>query len=208
MIYRSINQAVFDRIPHSARRLLDVGCGAGVMGAAVKAVLPCAVVGLTYSEPEAVQARRHLDRVEVVDLNCFDPTALGAFDCIVCSHVLEHLADPHRVLTQLRRCLNPGGTLLVALPNVLFWKQRMEFLRGRFRYTEGGLMDHTHFRFFDWNAASELVCEAGFDVRERVADGGFPLSRRLGKTLGRAVDRGALARFPGLFGFQFVLSAR
>ena len=208
MIYQSINQAVLDRIPRSVRSVLDVGCGGGVFGAAVKAVVPCAVVGLTYSEAEAAQARTCLDRVEVVDLNHFDATDLGTFDCVVCSHVLEHLLDPQTVLTQLRRCLTPGGTLLVALPNVLFWKQRVQFVQGRFRYTEGGLMDKTHFRFFDWDGAAQLVREAGFDVRERVADGGFPLSGRLGKSMGQTLDRSALARFPGLFGFQFVLSAR
>lgn len=205
MIYQSVNQAVFRRIPTTTRRLLDIGCGGGVFGAAVKAALPCAVVGVTYSEAEAQQARERLDRVEVVDLNHGDLSALGQFDCIVCSHVLEHLQDPQQVLTQLQRCLTPGGTLLVALPNVLFWKQRLQFLRGRFRYTDGGLMDRTHLRFFDGHSAASLVRSSGFNVRECAADGIFPLSRLLGRTLSAWVDRHALSLFPGVFGVQFVL---
>lgn len=205
MIYQSVNQAVFCRIPAGTRTLLDIGCGGGVFGAAVKAAMPCAVVGVTYSEGEAQQARQRLDRVEVADLNTADLAALGEFDCIVCSHVLEHLLDPQRVLERLRNCLKPGGSLLLALPNVLFWKQRLQFLRGRFRYTEGGLMDRTHVRFFDWDSAEALVRDAGFIVLERCADGGLPLSGRFGPALARAIDRRALARFPGLFGFQFVL---
>ncbi len=205
MIYQSINQAVFQRIPASARTLLDVGCGGGVFGAAVKASMSCVVAGVTHSEAEAREARQRIDRVEVADLNTCEPAGFGEFDCIVCSHVLEHLLDPQQVLMRLRACLRPGGSLIVALPNVLFWKQRLEFLRGRFEYTEGGLMDRTHVRFFDWSSAARLVQDAGFIVRERCADGGVPLSSRLGPTWSKAIDRKGLARFPGMFGFQFVL---
>jgi SAM-dependent methyltransferase len=207
MIYQSINQAIFERIPAGTRTLLDVGCGGGVFGAAVKSARDCTVVGVTYSEAEAVQARERLDRVEVADLNDFEPAGLGTFDCIVCSHVLEHLQDPLQVLSRLLACVAPGGMLLVALPNVLFWKQRLDFLRGRFRYTEGGLMDRTHVRFFDWYSADQLVRDAGFEVIERVADGVFPLSRLFGSALSGRINRAALRQFPGLFGVQFVLHA-
>lgn len=205
MIYQSVNLAVFHCIPNGTRSLLDIGCGGGVFGAAVKSEMPCSVVGVTYSDAEAARAGQHLDQVEVADLNHFDPAVLGRFDCIVCSHVLEHLIDPQLVLRRLRACLEPTGTLIVALPNVVFWKQRLDFLRGRFRYTEGGLMDRTHVRFFDWHSADQLVREAGFEVVERVADGVFPLSRLFGPALSGRINRAALRRFPGLFGVQFVL---
>ena len=91
------------------------------------------------------------------------------------------------------------------LPNVLFWKQRLEFLRGRFRYTDGGLTDRTHVRFFDWDSAEQLVRQAGFEVIERAADGVLPLSRLFGPALAARMNRAALRRCPGLFGVQFVL---
>lgn len=208
MIYQSLNGAVLDRVPLGAQTLLDVGCGAGTLGAAVKSRHDCTVVGLTNSEAEVQRARQALDRVEMADLNQFEPAALGQFDCIVCSHVLEHLMQPLQVLVRLRACLRPQGTLLVALPNVLFWKQRLQFLRGRFRYAEGGLMDSTHYRFFDLASAEAMIAQAGFEILERCADGGFPLAQRLGFRLGGLIDRAALARFPGLFGFQFVWRCR
>jgi SAM-dependent methyltransferase len=204
MICQSINQAVFERIPSGTLLLLDVGRGGCVFGAAVKSAPACTMVGVTYSEAEAVQARQRLDRVEVADLNDFEPDSLGTFNCIVCSHVLEHLHDPQQVLSRLRACLAPGGVLLVALPNVLLWKQRIEFLRGRFRHTEGGMMDRTHVRFFDWYSADQLVRDDGFEVVERAADGVFPLSRLFGSPLSRLINREA-QRFSGLFGVRFVL---
>jgi hypothetical protein len=43
--------------------------------------------------------------------------------------------------SRLRAALVDGGTLIIALPNVLHWRQRLTFLRGTFRYTPGGIMD-------------------------------------------------------------------
>lgn len=204
-VYESVNAAVLARIPRHARSLLDVGCGTGALGAAVKRHGVVAVTGLTHSAAEVQRARERIDAVVQVDLNDFDAGPLGQFDCIVCSHVLEHLADPGAVLERLRGSLASGGSLIVALPNVLFWKQRFEFLRGRFRYADGGLMDRTHAHFFDWRTAGDMIEHAGFGIHERIADGGgLPLSSRLGRHGSRVLDGLALARFPGLFGFQFV----
>lgn len=203
--YVSVNLPVLRSIPAAVGNLLDVGCGGGVFGAAVKSERGCAVVGVTYSDKEAEMARSHLDRVEVSDLNTMDPAPLGRFDCIVCSHVLEHLNDPKRLLRLLHKCLTPDGVLIVALPNVLHWKQRLRFMRGQFRYTEGGLMDSTHFRFFDWATAAELMHEAGYRINARHADGILPMSRLLGPKLATRLDQTALSLMPGLFGTQFIL---
>jgi SAM-dependent methyltransferase len=165
------------------------------------------VVGVTYSNTEAEIARHYLDRVIVTDLNTFDPTDLGRFDCIVCSHILEHLYWPEQVLRVVAHLLQPEkGRLFVALPNTLFWRQRVCFLLGEFRYTDGGLMDRTHFRFFDWASARALVASAGFREISAFADGGFPLARYL-PGAGRLLSHVALRMAPGIFGWQFVIVA-
>lgn len=208
MIYRSVNHTVIAQVPDGARAVLDVGCGGGDFGAQLKATRDCHVVGITHDTQEAAVAGRVLDAVLVIDLDRYDPKQLGCFDVIVCCHVLEHLLAPGSLLTALRQNLARDGTLLVALPNVLYWKQRMQFLRGRFRYTDGGLMDRTHLRFFDWDTAPQVLREAGFEVAKRVADGSLPLSGRLGHRLSERLNRWALRRWPGLFGHQFVYSCR
>lgn len=207
MAYDSINPAVLAAVPPGVKAVLDLGCGGGSLGAELKARHGCAVTGVTFDPEEAVVAEKRLDRVVTADLNDCPFTDLGRFDCVVCSHVLEHLYRPDRVLARVRACLNPGGVVVVALPNVLQWKQRAKFLRGRFRYTDGGLMDRTHYRFFDWCTARALVRDAGFAVEYAAADGGFPLSRFLGPA-GRPLDWLALRAAPGLFGWQFVLRGR
>jgi SAM-dependent methyltransferase len=206
-IYGAVNQPVLARVPPMTKRLLDIGCGTGALGRKIKEELDCHVVGITHSDSEAALAGEHIDQVLVCDLNSFEPLDMDQFDCIVCSHVLEHLYQPDELLKRVRHLLSPEGTLIVALPNVLFWRQRLNFLRGNFRYTEGGLMDRTHYRFFDWVTAQELFTESGYSVIEAGADGTFPLSRFL-FSAGQWLDRAALKALPGLFGFQFVFVCR
>lgn len=208
LLYGSINPPVAGRVPPTARRILDVGCGDGTLGRHLRDRQGARVTGITHSEAEAAQARSGLEEVVVADLDTWVPAAgLAPFEVILCSHVLEHLRDAGRLLRLLHGLITPDGTLLVALPNVLFWRQRLEFLRGRFRYTWGGLMDSTHLHFYDWCTARELVAGTGWEVREAVADGGFPGSRFAGPAR-PLLDRWAVRVSPGLFGFQLVIRAR
>lgn len=207
MIYRAANAAVLARVPAGILRILDVGCGTGALGKALKARGECCVVGVTHSSEEAREARAVLDEVRVADLNQFHPDPGETFDCLICSHVLEHLVEPAEVLRRLKESCRPAGRLVVALPNVLQWRQRLAFLGGRFEYADGGLMDRTHLRFYDWRTARALIEGAGYRVEEAAADGTFPASRFV-PGLGRLLDRCSIALWPGLFGVQFLFVAR
>lgn len=209
MIYESINKPVLQQIPQQSKRTLDIGCGSGNLGQAIKQKLNCEVVGITYSKAEADLASQYLDTVIIADINQLDLSTLGEFDCIICSHILEHLYSPEKLLIKLHDNLAKEGKLIVALPNVLFFKQRWEFIKGNFKYTDGGLMDKTHFRFFDWETAYQLLIETNWHVKERLADAYFPLPliRRFIRPLEPSLNRFVAKKFPSLFGTQFILVA-
>ncbi|MBC7788768.1 MAG: methyltransferase domain-containing protein, partial [Anaerolineae bacterium] len=203
-----MNQTVLRLVPEESARILDVGCGGGELGVALKERNPDVhVTGITWSAEEAKLAERRLDNVVVRNLDTDEIGPVGPVDCVICSHVLEHLRDPRSILLELGRILRADGSLVVALPNVLHWRQRLAFLKGEFRYTSGGLMDDTHVVFFDWETARAMVEESGFRILRAVPDGAFPGSRFFGKA-GQIIDRIGLKSAPGLFGWQFVFLAR
>ena len=212
MLYGALNTSVLERIPKTAGRILDFGCGTGMLGAALKDQMACEIVGVTFSEAEAAEAQRRIDRVLVDNLDTFTaPPDFGSFDVVICSHILEHLREPQRLLRIARSLMNPGGVLIVALPNVLHWRQRLLLVRGHFKYTEGGIMDSTHVRFYDWDTARALVSDSGFELLDAISEGNLPLPlvrRVIPQKIASSLDRMFTRAFPGLFGAQFVILAK
>ena len=95
-------------------RVLDFGCGRANLLLAMKA-LGCDCYGVERRDFPAKEERPgiHLHRGALTDAGFRD----GFFDLVVVWHVLEHLAEPHETLAEVRRVLGPTGTLVVAVPN-------------------------------------------------------------------------------------------
>ncbi len=205
------NTSVLRLVPASVRTLLDVGCGAGDNARILKDS-GIVVDGVTLSPTERDEAAPFCRRVVIHNLEKGLPAELsGRYDCVLCSHVLEHICWPERLLHDIRDRLAPGGLLVVGLPNMLFYKNRWRILTGRLEYEESGLMDNTHFRWYTFQSAQHLLARNGFEVVSAEAEGSFPIPFRrqlFSKAITRPVDAWASAKFPGLFGHQMIYSAR
>lgn len=205
------NPSLLALLPETATRILDIGCGAGD-NARLLAATGRSVDGITLSESEAITARQVCGNVLVHDLESGLPQVTNTYDAVVCSHVLEHLRWPDRLLRELRELLRQSeGVLLVALPNVLFYKNRWRLMNGHFDYEESGLMDASHFRWFTYASSRRLLESGGFEVLRHSCEGSFPLPfvrRFVSRQITAAVDAGATRLLPGLFGYQLLLLAR
>jgi 2-polyprenyl-3-methyl-5-hydroxy-6-metoxy-1,4-benzoquinol methylase len=149
------------------RRVLDVGCGIGLNGAAAKR-RGAHVTGIELVPESIARAARVLDEVLAVDLASDAAVARGLgerkFDVMLFGDVLEHLADPAAVLRRLLPYLEDEGQVIVSLPNIAAWPVRLGLLAGRFEYQKSGILDDTHLRFFTRDAAERLVQESGLEV--------------------------------------------
>jgi 2-polyprenyl-3-methyl-5-hydroxy-6-metoxy-1,4-benzoquinol methylase len=163
--YESARPDVQALVPLGARRILELGCSAGALGGALKARQGTIVVGVELDPDYAQEASARLDRVITGDAGAFavGPAPPEApFDCLIAADVLEHLADPWAALRGAVGMLAPGATVVVSLPNVLFFGALARLIRGRrWPRDPDGIFDGTHLRWFTEADAIELLESAG-----------------------------------------------
>jgi methionine biosynthesis protein MetW len=202
--YENARPEVQALVPPSARRVLDLGCASGALGAALKARGDVEVVGIESDAAYAGDAGERLDRVVHADLAelALAPdldARLGRFDCLIAADVLEHLVDPWSALRSYAALLDPGCRAVISLPNARHWEVFWELARhGRWPRRSAGIFDATHLRWFTLADAWGLCSQAGLEVEEvrRTARPGH--SERLAAT---PVLRAVTA-------FQHVIAAR
>lgn len=159
-VYVRINE-VLDRLPRDAGRVVDLGCGPGMLLGAIHARRRYReLIGIEIDPVGAqVASETHpYARVLVGDVCDADITELGQFDHAVSIDVLEHLSDGDvaRFVSAAYRLLRSGGTFVVHVPAT---NQRRHFRR--FRHWE----HHDHEREgFTASGLGETLRTAGFTV--------------------------------------------
>ncbi len=109
--------AWFDRhVAWPGKAVLDLGCAGGFMAEAL-AKKGAEITGIDPAAQAIAAARAHAAREGLAiryDVGVGEalPYGDGAFDCVVCVDVLEHVADLQRVMAEVARVLKPGGMFL------------------------------------------------------------------------------------------------
>jgi O-antigen biosynthesis protein len=182
-------------VPREARRLLDVGCGGGGLGAVLRDRQPVHVVGVEPVAEYAKEARGRLDVVmetSIEDYSAGDPP-VELYDCIVFADVLEHLPEPRAVLASCLRFAAPGATIIVSVPNVLYWPEFRRILAGDWPAEDAGTFDRTHLRWFTPRTARALLADLGLrDVETKET---LWALRRRDKLISALLRRMGLRRF-------------
>jgi methionine biosynthesis protein MetW len=205
--YENPRPEVQELVPRGARRILDLGCSSGALGAALKARQDAEVVGVELDPDYARDAAGRLDRVITADLDTIDLGALelGTIDCVIAADVLEHLRDPWAVLRRAAATLAPGGTAVVSLPNVRYWETLATLaLRGTWPLRDQGIFDRSHLRWFTLSDARALIDQAGLHVTGVAPRYRLRPEQWRSEAQGRRFARTPLAPF---FVFQYVLAA-
>lgn len=163
------NPDLLERIPLTARLILDVGCARGALGIAYRRRNPRArVLGIDADREAAQAAAARLSEVACVDVEAAPMpfTVPGGIDCIVYGDVLEHLREPWRVLAAQAEFLAPHGTVLVCMPNVEHWSFALRLLNGSFGYEPAGLFDRGHLRWFTPRSMARALTRIGLELSD------------------------------------------
>jgi len=159
-LFRSAQTAVA-----ASPSVLDLGCGRARLGLEIER-LGFTVTGIDGSAVACETARGRIS--EVIELDLMQREEIVAtlngrrFDWLLAADVLEHMRDSEEALKFYAQFLKRDGYLVLSLPNVAVWDNRLRLLFGRFNYTDSGVLDRTHLRFFTFRTAKQLVIDAGF----------------------------------------------
>jgi SAM-dependent methyltransferase len=218
LVYKnSGNKGLLDLIYMPNGDFLDVGCGAGDNAHALLLRsldnLDVRIYGITDSSMEKAICDEFMTYCWLLDLNLPLPESLleKSFDGIIFSHVLEHFVYPDLILEKFYRQLKPGGLIYIAVPNTVSLIPRISLLFGNFPYSNSGIFDKTHLRFFTFNTVESCLLNLITDyvVLKKCADGKFPLpflrNFILPSWFSSLIDKLACKFMPNLFGSQILI---
>jgi len=159
------------RLVGENKQVVEFGCATGYF-AKLLTLKGCQVTGIEVNPNAAASAEQHCQKVIVADLDFVSVVDIfpeKSFDVAVFGDVLEHLRDPWKVLKETRQLLKPEGYVVASIPNIAHGAIRLALLQGKFEYTDLGILDNTHLRFFTRQTVEDLFDQAGYflDLVER-----------------------------------------
>jgi methionine biosynthesis protein MetW len=207
---------------------LDFGCGDGRTSGLWLSERARSYVGVDVSATAVAMARDSGLDARVVDDGDSLPFPDESFDAVVCIEVLEHLFEPQAACAEFLRVLRPGGTLIITVPNVAYWRRRLDFfVLGRWNPLGDELSvsqpwRDPHIRFFNRRSLTRMLEHHGFAQVEVGGHGGtlagdIPIVRKLVRERGgwavpdwspNPVYRRFERALPGLLGYRLHAVAR
>jgi len=148
-------------------RVLDAGCGDGINLVGLRHIAsrhgtPMRLVAVDYNQLRLARAAKLDPQISLQAASLLHlPYMTAAFDVILCSHVIEHVPELERALSELRRLLRPGGLLIVGVPNEGCASAQ---LRNRWIQPSIG-RDTDHVNFFTERTLNAALTGAGFVPR-------------------------------------------
>lgn len=204
MHYHSyIRSELVDMLPSVRGRFLEIGCGTGETLELLKKKGAEYTAGVDINAESIKMATdKGLDSAVVADIEKDDlPYLEKEFDCIILADVLEHLYDPWNTLKKMTNYLADDGYLLVSLPNIKYYKiiRRLIF-HDEWSYSDAGILDTTHIRFFTLGEIHRLLAFAG--LKSVVIRRNFSSSNKM-----KIINKLLFGRLDNFFTYQYYLLA-
>src|SRR3989344_4133938 len=162
--YRPQWQPILGLVPENSK-VLDVGCGDGVLGEMLRKQKGSIVFGSYLHKVAVLEAKRKGITAQVHDANLRLPFKSKGFDYVICNEVLEFLTEPEKAISE---ALRVGKTVILEFPNFGFWYYRLEMLLGRFpkKALFGYSPFNTHqIKFFSYRDFLEFKVIRGVEIK-------------------------------------------
>lgn len=163
-------QVLIETNSPGASRVLDVGAGTGEFLSYMQDE-GYEVVGLEPSSKIGKRARSKGLEIHGTTIEKFDENRNELFDVVTLFHVLEHVPNPVEVVERAHSLLEPGGVLVVKVPNEFNSLQMSA--RESLSLDDWWIVPPVHINYFDYDSLRALIQSAGFSVEEEIGD--FPM---------------------------------
>jgi 2-polyprenyl-6-hydroxyphenyl methylase/3-demethylubiquinone-9 3-methyltransferase len=149
--------------PAGGRRLFDLGCGNGSVGAALHRE-GWEVTGVDPSIAGIAEANTAHPHLALRQGSAYDDLAAqyGRFPVVISLEVVEHVYAPRDYAATLFDLVEAGGTAIVSTPYHGYWKNLALAVSGRMDAHFTALWDHGHIKFWSFRTLADLLHEAGF----------------------------------------------
>lgn len=152
-------------------KVLEFGCANGRMTKYMKEELNCEVDIVEIDYEAGIEAAQYanltcLGKTEgnIENYYWYDALRNNKYDYIIFADVLEHLYHPARVLRKCSDLLKDEGKILTSIPNIAHNSIIIGLINDKFTYTDVGLLDNTHIRFFTEESFISMINSIGLTV--------------------------------------------
>jgi len=197
--YEIERHEIIDEITIGNHNVLDIGCAKGKTAEIIRSKGKAKhVVGVELNAAIGEKAERLFDVLIIGDIEKVEvPTPFGHYDYILAGDVLEHLVDPWNVLLKMRDALKSDGKIIFSVPNIRNWTVWLPLvLLGRWEYTEYGILDSTHLRFFTKRTCIDMVKNSDMRIIS---------IRPAGSRVSRIFNRLGMSFFEQITAMQFIV---
>lgn len=162
------NEDILNLMPINLTKVIEIGTGSGALANAyLKNNQATNYIGVEIDDKYAILSERFCKKVYLENFE--NPSKnltqeLHTADLVIFSDVLEHMYNPWKILEFLSIKMPKSGSIIASIPNIQHWSIQARLINGDFNYSDTGLLDKTHIRFFTRKTIVKLFEENGFSI--------------------------------------------
>jgi 2-polyprenyl-6-hydroxyphenyl methylase/3-demethylubiquinone-9 3-methyltransferase len=173
------------RSPVAGQRVLDVGCGGGILAESMAKSGAASVLGIDLAAKPLRVAQLHALEAGVANLEyrevaveALAAESAGAFDIVTCMEMLEHVPEPSSVVHAVARLVRPGGAVYFSTLNRNVKAFAFAIVGAEYVLNLLPKGTHEYARFIRPSELSAWCRDAGLEVRALRGMSYNPLTRR------------------------------